>query len=182
MQKLTLGGLFTTIAIAIAMTTSVTPAKAQAVGEYLDSTTPQVIEKMSGNIITFRNSMGESHNYYVPTWMIEKYNLQIGTSAYLYNRNVIQGMYQDRYINVVNQGLPTNMSAFTIHEVERHCTVAENPAGAGMSMGGRVWYMAANCPSFIPIVGSMSFYKAKLAAAEQRDRDVSVLLPDFMGE
>ena len=180
MQKLTLGGLFTTMAIAIAMTTSVTPAKAEAVGEYLDNATPQVIEKMSGNIITFRNSMGESHNYYVPTWMIEKYNLQIGTSANLYNRNVIQGMYHDRYISVVNQGLPANMGAFTIHEVERHCTVAENPAGEGMSMGGRVWYMAANCPSAIPIVGSMSFYKAKLASAEQRD--VSVLLPDFMGE
>ena len=116
MQKLTLGGLVTTVAIAIAMTTSVTPAKAEAVGEYLDHATPQVIEKMAGNIITFRNSMGESHNYYVPTWMIEKYNLQIGTSANLYNRNVIQGMYHDRYISVVNQGsvsythltLPTN--------------------------------------------------------------------------
>lgn len=104
MQTLTLGGLFTAIAIAVAMTTSVTTVKAEAVGEYLDSTTPQVIEKMAGNIITFRNSIGESHNYYVPTWMIEKYNLQIGTSANLYNRNVIQGMYHDdRYINVVNQ-------------------------------------------------------------------------------
>jgi hypothetical protein len=180
MQKFTFGGLFTAIAIAVAMTTSVTTVKAEAVGEYLDTTTPQVIEKMAGNIITFRNSIGESHNYYVPTWMIEKYNLQIGTSANLYNRNVIQGMYQDRYINVVNQGLPANMSAFTIHEVERHCTVADNPAGEAMSMGGRVWYLAGNCPSAIPIVGSMSFYKAKLAVAEQRD--VSVLLPDFMGE
>jgi hypothetical protein len=93
MQKLVLSCFFSTIAIAIATTTSVTSAKAQTMGEYLDTATPQVIEKMVGNIVTFKNMAGESHNYFVPNWMIDKYSLKVGTSASLYNRNITQGIY-----------------------------------------------------------------------------------------
>ena len=159
MQKLILSCFFS--AIAIASTTSVisvTSVNAQTMGEYLDTTTPQVIEKMDGNIVTFKNMAGESHNYFVPSWMIEKYELKVGTSASLYNRNIIQGIYRHRYIAVVSQGLPENMGAFAIHETERNCTT---PPSEGLTWGKRVWYKTDRCPSTIPIVGSMSFFQSK---------------------
>jgi len=180
MQKFMLGCFFSVISIAIASTTSVTAVNAQTTNtsaisaksattaEYLDNMTPQVIEKISGNIVTFKNTAGESNNYYVPNWMFEKYNLKVGTFANLYNRNVIQGIYRDRYIDVVSQGLPDNMSAFTIHETERRCTT---PASEGLGSGMRVWYRAGDCPSAIPVVGAMSFYEAQpIASSQPSDR------------
>ena len=161
MQKIILSCFFSAISIAIASTTSVTVAKAQTMGEYLDSTTAQVIEKISGNIVTFKNSAGESNNYFVPSWMIDKYALKVGTSASLYNRNIVQGIYRDHYIDVVSQGLPENMSAFRIHETERNCTLPQSPASEGLAWGKRVWYKTDSCPSAIPIVGSMSLYQPR---------------------
>ncbi len=161
MQKLILSCLFTAFSIAIASTTSVTSVKAQTASEYLDSTSSQVVDKISGNIITFKNTTGESHNYYVPNWMIDKYSLKVGTAATLYNRNISQGIYRDRYIDVASQSLPENMAAFTIHDTERNCTVAESPASEGLTSGKRVWYKTDSCPSAIPIVGAMSFYQTK---------------------
>jgi hypothetical protein len=168
MKKIILGCFFSVISIAIAATTLATAAKAQTMGEYLDSTTSQVIEKISGNIVTFKDSAGESHNYFVPSWMIEKYALKVGTSASLYNRNIIQGIYRDRYIDVVSQGLPANKSAFTIHETERNCTVQQSPASEGLTSGKRVWYKTDSCPSAIPIVGSMSLYQPRSVASSEQ--------------
>jgi hypothetical protein len=161
MQKIILSCFVSAISIAIASTTSVTAAKAQPMGEYLDSTTAQVIEKISGNIVTFKNSAGESNNYFVPSWMIDKYALKVGTSASLYNRNIVQGIYRDRYIDVFSQGLLSNMGAFSIHETERNCTMLQSPASEGLTSGKRVWYKTDSCPSAIPIVGSMSLYQPR---------------------
>jgi hypothetical protein len=188
MQKIILSCFFSAVSITIASTTSVIAAKAQTMGEYLDSSTtsatvakaptmgeyldstaPQVIEKISGNIVTFKNSTGESHNYFVPSWMIDKYALKVGTSASLYNRNIIQGIYRDRYIDVISQGLPENMSAFTIHETERNCTIPQSPASEGLTSGKRVWYKTDSCPSAIPIVGSMSLYQPRSVASSQQN-------------
>jgi len=170
MQKLVLSCFFSTIAT----TTSVTSAKAQTMGEYLDTATPQVIEKMVGNIVTFKNMAGESHNYFVPNWMIDKYSLKVGTSASLYNRNITQGIYRDRYIDVVSQGLPENMRAFTIHETERNCTIPQSPASEGLTWGKRIWYKTDSCPSAIPIVGSMSFFQPRsVASVEQNELGAS---------
>jgi hypothetical protein len=177
MQKLILSFLFTAFSIAIAATTSSTSAKAQTMGEYIDETTPQVVEKISGNIVTFKNATGESHNYYVPTWMFEKYNLKVGTSANLYNRNVTQGIYRDlhinnRYIDVVNQGLSQTMGSFALHDIRRHCIVSERLATEDLYSGKRVWFKTEGCPSTIPIVGAMSFYPSKpIASVEKSDRD-----------
>ena len=193
MQKFMLGCFFSVISIAIASTASVTSVNAQTAGtsatntsqsmttaEYLDNMTPQVIEKISGNIVTFKNASGASNNYYVPSWMFARYNLKVGTSTNLYNRNVIQGIYRGSdsnrdsygYIDVVSQGLPYNTSAFTIHETERRCTSADTK---GLGVGMRVWYRAGDCPSAIPVVGSMSFYEPKsLASSEPSDRRSNV--------
>jgi hypothetical protein len=158
MQKLMLSGFFTAIAIAIASTTSVMSAKSETMSEYLDNTTPQVIEKISGNIVTFKNVAGESNNYYVPNWMFEKYSLKVGTSANLYNRNITQGIYHGRYIQ--SQGLPANMGAFALHDIRRNCIISEGMATEGLFSGQKVWFKTDDCPSTIPIVGSMSFYQA----------------------
>ena len=177
MQKLILSFLFTAFSIAIASTTSVTSIKAQTTSEYLDETTPQVIEKIAGNIVTFKNATGESHNYYVPNLMFEKYNLKVGTSASLYNRNVTQGVYRDlhinnRYIDSVSQVLSESMSAFALHDIRRHCIVSEGLATEDLYSGKRVWFKTEGCPSTIPIVGSMSFYQSKpIATVENKDRD-----------
>ncbi len=180
MQKLILSFLFTAFSIAIASTTSVTSIKAQTTSEYLDETTPQVIEKIAGNIVTFKNATGESHNYFVPNWMFEKYNLKVGTSANLYNRNVTQGVYRDlhinnRYIDSVSQGLSESMGAFALHDIRRHCIVSEGLATEDLYSGKRVWFKTEGCPSTIPIVGSMSFYQSKpIASVEKSDRDAAL--------
>jgi hypothetical protein len=177
MQKLILSFFFTAFSIAIASTTSVTSIKAQTTGEYLDETTPQVIEKIAGNIVTFKNATGESHNYFVPNWMFDKYNLKVGTSANLYNRNVTQGIYRDlhidnRYIDSVSQGLSESMGAFALHDIRRDCIVSEGLATEDLYSGKRVWFKTEGCPSTIPIVGSMSFYQSKpIASVENKDRD-----------
>lgn len=180
MQKLMLSFLFTAFSIAIASTTSVTSINAQTTSEYLDETTPQVIEKIAGNIVTFKNATGESHNYYVPNWMFEKYNLKVGTSASLYNRNVTQGVYRDlhinnRYIDSVSQVLSESMGAFALHDIRRHCIVSEGLATEDLYSGKRVWFKTEGCPSTIPIVGSMSFYQSKpIASIEKSDRDAAL--------
>ncbi|GBO53300.1 hypothetical protein APA_1207 [Pseudanabaena sp. lw0831] len=149
-------------------------------GEYLDETTPQVVEKIAGNIVTFKNATGESHNYYVPNWMFDKYNLKVGTSANLYNRNVTQGIYRDlhvnnRYIDIVSKGLPENMGAFALHDIRRHCIVSEGLATEDLYSGKRVWFKTEGCPSTIPIVGAMSFYQSKpIASVEKSDRDAAL--------
>jgi hypothetical protein len=180
MQKLILSFLFTAFSIAIASTTSVTSVKAQAMSEYLDETMPQVIEKIAGNIVTFKNATGESHNYYVPNWMFDKYNLKVGTSANLYNRNVTQGIYRDlhinnRYIDSVSQGLSETMGAFALHDIRKHCIVSERLATEDLYSGKRVWFKTEGCPSTIPIVGAMSFYQTKpIASVETSDRDAAL--------
>ena len=179
MQKIILSCFFSAISIAIASTTSVTAAKAQPMmGEYLDSTTTQVIEKISGNIITFKNSAGESNNYFVPNWMIDKYALKVGTSASLYNRNIVQGIYRDRYIDVVSQGLLSNMGAFSIHETERNCTTLQSPASEGLTSGKRVWYKTDSCPSAIPIVGSMSLYQPRAVTSSTESKIDTATTPE----
>ena len=180
MQKFILSFLFAAFSIAIASTTSVTSVKSQTMGEYLDETTPQVIEKIAGNIVTFKNAAGESNNYYVPNWMFDKYNLKVGTSANLYNRNITQGVYRDlhidnRYIDIVSKGLPKNMGAFALHDIRRNCIVSEGLATEGLYSGKRVWFKTEGCPSTIPIVGAMSFYQSTpIASVEKSDRDAAL--------
>ncbi|OIP78479.1 MAG: hypothetical protein AUK48_01540 [Oscillatoriales cyanobacterium CG2_30_44_21] len=166
MQKLILGCLVSIAAIAI----PAAAINAQNVSEYLDNRTPQVIEKISGNIVTFKNATGESNNYYVPNWMLDKYALRIGTSANLYNRNITQGIYRDEYIDVSSQSLMGSTSSFALHDTRSGCVISERLATEGLASGKRVWFKTEGCPSTIPIVGAMSFYEAQsFVSAQQRD-------------
>lgn len=160
MQKLILSCLITGCSVVIAATTAGTTVQAQSADEYIDSTSPQVIQKIDGNIVSFKNAVGESHDYYVPDWMFSKYNLQVGTSANLYNRNIVQGIYRDRYIEDVNSSL-LNIGAFALHDTRSACLISSSHATEGLSSGKRVWFKTKDCPSTIPMVGSMSFYQSK---------------------
>ncbi len=173
MEKLILRSLVTVISIAIASTTLVKSVKAQVVGEYIDSTSPQMVEKISTNIVTFKDVKGESRNYYVPTWMFEKYDLKVGSMVNLYNRNVIQGIYRNSYIDIVSQGIPENKGAFMLDDSRRGCTLAQSPASAGIGSGRRVWYKPECCPSTIPVVGAMWSYKRReIATVIQTERQI----------
>jgi hypothetical protein len=132
MKKTILSCFSTIISVVIASTASVLSVNAQTTGEYIDSSSAQTIEKISGNIVTFKDVKGESRNYYVDDWMFTNYNLKVGSSMNLYNRNVIQGIFRGSYIDVVSQGLPENMSAFAIHETRQKCTIEQSPASAGL--------------------------------------------------
>lgn len=164
MQKLILSFLVTSCSIAIATTTAVTSIQAQSADEYLDSTSPQVIEKIDGNIVTFKNVLGESHNYFVPSWMFTKYNLQVGTSANLYNRNIVQGVYRDRYIEGASSSL-MNVDSFALNDYRSDCILSRRYGTEDLSSGKRVWFKTKDCPSTIPIVGSMSFFQPKPIAS-----------------
>ncbi|MBD2178687.1 hypothetical protein H6F42_17345 [Pseudanabaena sp. FACHB-1998] len=175
MQKLILSFLITGFSIAIAATTAVTSIEAQSTDEYLDSTSPQVIEKIDGNIVTFKNVSGESHNYYVPSWMFSKYNLQVGTSANLYNRNIVQGIYRDRYIEGTSSSL-MNGDSFALNDSRSDCLISQRYGTEDLSSGKRVWFKTKDCPSTIPIVGSMSFFQPKTVSSVVPD-DSSASLP-----
>jgi hypothetical protein len=167
MQKYILNSILTICSVAIATTVSAISVNAQTADEYIDSTSPQVIEKIAGNIVTFKNITGESHNYYVPNWMFDKYNLQVGSSASLYNRNIVQGIYRDKYLDVASPSL-LNVNTFALHDTRSDCLISESHATEGLASGKRVWFKTLDCPSTIPIVGSMSFYKPKaIASIEQ---------------
>jgi hypothetical protein len=168
MSKIINHCISTVISIAIASTGSVLSANAQTTGEYLDSSSPQTIEKISGNIVTFKDVKGESRNYYVDDWMFSKYNLKVGSAMNLYNRNVIQGIFRGSYIEVVSQGLPENIGAFAIHETRQRCTIDQSPASAGLASGRRVWYKSVCCPSTIPVVGAMWSYQAREIVSVER--------------
>jgi hypothetical protein len=164
MQKLILSFSITACSIAIAATSAVTSVAAQSKDVFLDSTSPQVIEKMDGNIVTFKNTLGESNDYYVPNWMFSKYNLQVGTAANLYNRNIVQGVYRDHYIDSVSSSL-LSADAFALHDTRSNCMISPHYATEGLASGKRVWFKTKDCPSTIPIVGSMSFYQPKAIAS-----------------
>ncbi len=148
------------------------PAYSAPEGEFLDSTSPQVIQKISGNIVTFKDSQGTVRDYYVPTWMLTKYSLKEGTSATLYNRNVIQGSFKGSYIDVANSALPENTESFAIHDTRKNCTLRESPASIGLGSGKRVWYKEECCPSTLPVVGAMSFYQKREIVVERTERQV----------
>jgi hypothetical protein len=169
MQKLILSFSIAACSIAIAATSAVTsvvaqPASVQSNDVFLDSTSPQVIEKMVGNIVTFKNAAGESNEYFVPNWMFSKYNLQVGTVANLYNRNIVQGVYRDRYIEGITPSL-MNADAFALNDSRSDCILSSRYATEGLSSGKRVWFKTKDCPSTIPIVGAMSFYQPKTIAS-----------------
>jgi len=176
MQKLILGCVFSIISVAITSTVSVISVNAQPVDEYIDSSSLQAVETISGNIVAFRNRQGQSNNYYVPDWMFNEYNLKVGSTVYLYNRNVIQGIYRsvDRedggaYIENVNSDF--NFRSFALHDTRRFCTNTESPASEGLASGRRVWYKSVCCPSTIPVVGAMWFYqKRDIVAFQPSDR------------
>ncbi len=169
MQKLILSCLIAGCSIAIVSTSAVTSVAAQSVSApsndvFFDSTSPQVIEKIDGNIVTFKNAAGESNNYYVPNWMFSKYNLQVGTVANLYNRNVVQGVYRDRYIEGATPSL-MNVDSFALNDSRSECIISQRYATEGLSSGKRVWFKTKDCPSTIPMVGAMSFYQPKTIAS-----------------
>jgi len=178
MQKLILSFSIAACSMAIAATTAVTSIEAQSVDEYLDSTSPQVIQKIDGNIVTFTNELGESHNYYVPNWMFSKYNLQVGTSVNLYNRNIVQGIYHDRYIDGATPSL-LNADAFALGDTRSDCLISPRYGTEGLSSGKRVWFKTKDCPSTIPIVGAMSFYQPRTIASTT-PIDSSASLPSTM--
>lgn len=147
------------------------PAMSAPEGIYIDSSTPQVIENIDGNIVTFKDSSGKSNVYYVPSWMFQKYDLKVGTEATLFNKNVIQGIYKSStYIEVADPGIPTQPAVFAVHDTRKYCTKAESPASVGLWSGKRVWYKGECCLATIPIVGSMSFYKKREIAVESVSR------------
>ena len=106
MQKLIISCSIAVCSIVAAATAFTTTVEAQTPEQtpvgFLDNTSPQVIEKINGNIVTFRNDAGESDNSYVPTWMLSKFNLQVGTSVNLFNGNMAQTTYADRNIKEVS--------------------------------------------------------------------------------
>jgi len=182
MKKLTLGFL-SVISVAISSTIPILAIEAQPVdpidkyaGEYIVSTYPQTIEKISDNVVMFRDVNGVSRNYYVPDWMFEKYELKVGSAVNLYNRNVIQGFFRDTeraahrdssnpYIDLVRDSLISkNMYAFSVPESRRFCSISQSPASEGLASGRRVWYKSVCCPSTIPVVGAMWVYERKVIA------------------
>jgi hypothetical protein len=168
LKKILLASLLVCVPVAVS-----SPANAAPKGQYIDSSSPQVIEKISdGNIVTFKDSKGTSRNYYVPGWMFSKYDLKVGTSATLFNANVIQGTYGGSYIEVAEPGVPETPDVFAVHDTRRFCTVAESPASAGLSAGKTVWYKDQCCPSTIPVVGAMSFYQKREIVVERVERQV----------
>jgi hypothetical protein len=170
MRQIIVGCFLSMISVAIASTMS---ANAQTAGEYIDSSAPQAIEKISGNVVTFRDAAGGVRNYYVPDWMFEKYSLKVGSAMNLYNRNVIQGIYRNTYIDVVSDGLLENKGSFMIDDSRRGCTLSQSPASEGIGSGKRVWYKAVCCPSTIPVVGAMwSYQKREIVAVERSDRPI----------
>lgn len=182
MQKLILSYFLSAISVAIASTIPILAIEAQPVdpvnkyaGEYIDSTYPQTIEKISDNVVAFRDINGVSRNYYVPDWMFEKYNLRVGSAMNLYNRNVIQGFFRDSereahresanvYIDLVSDSLISTMYAFSVPESRRFCSISQSPASEGLASGRRVWYKSVCCPSTIPVVGAMWVYEKKVIA------------------
>ncbi len=76
--------------MAIAATAAVTSTEALSPAGFLDETSPQVIEKINGNMVTYRNGAGESRKSYLPTWMFSKFNLQVGSSVNLFDDNMAQ--------------------------------------------------------------------------------------------
>jgi hypothetical protein len=179
MQKLILSYFLSVISVAIASTIPILAIEAQPIdkngGEYIDSNYPQTIEKISDNVVAFRDVNGVSRNYYVPDWMFEKYNLKVGSVMNLYNRNVIQGFFRDGdregrrdsdnvYIDLVRDSLITNTQSFFVPESRRFCTISQSPASEGLASGRRVWYKSVCCPSTIPVVGAMWFYEKKVIA------------------
>jgi hypothetical protein len=145
------------------------PAQAAPEPEYIDSSSMQVIEKIDGNIVTFKDSQGQSRDYYVPTWMFSKYDLKVGTSATLYNKNVTQGIYKSGYIEVTKPGVPETPEVFAVHNSRKECTSAESPASVGLKSGSRVWYKPECCLATIPVVGAMSFYVKKEIVVERSE-------------
>ncbi len=167
MQKFILNSILTICSVAIATTAFAISANAQTADEYIDNTSPQTIEKIAGNIVTFKNITGTSNNYYVPNWMFEKYNLQVGSSASLYNRNIVQGIYRDKYLDVASPSL-LNVNTFALHDTLSDCVISERLATQGLASGKRVWFKTQGCPSTIPIVGAMSFYTPKTVASVEQ--------------
>jgi hypothetical protein len=142
------------------------PAIAQAQEVFMDSTVPQVIQKISpGGIVTFKNPQGELNNYYVPEWMFSKYDLKVGTKAFLYNRNVIQGKLGSGFVDTDEKGV-LKLNDFAYGQTRVGCTPAQSPASAGLRGGSRMWYKDVCCFSTLPVVGSMSFYEKKEIAVE----------------
>jgi hypothetical protein len=179
MQKLILSSFLSVISVAIASTIPIQAIEAQPIdkyaGEYIDSTYPQTIEKISENVVAFRDVNGVSRNYYVPDWMFEKYNLRVGSAMNLYNRNVIQGFFRDSdreahrdssnpYIDLVSDSLISNKYAFSVPESRRFCSFSQSPASEGLASGRRVWYKSVCCPSTIPVVGAMWAFEKKVIA------------------
>jgi hypothetical protein len=148
------------------------PAFAAPEPEYIDSSSMQTIEKIDGNLVTFKDSQGTSRVYYVPTWMFSKYDLKVGTSATLYNKNVIQGTYNKGYVEVTKPGVPETPEVFAVHDTRKWCTSIESPASVGLTSGSRVWYKPECCLSTIPVVGSMSFYVKKEIVVEKSEPPV----------
>lgn len=146
---------------------AVMPTLAAPESTFIDSSSMQTVEKIDGNIVTFKDTQGQSNVYYVPDWMLEKYqdNLKVGTPVTLYNKNIIQGVYGvapfgSGYVNVAMPGIP-DLEAFATHQTRAGCTSIESPASKGLKAGSRVWYKEKCCLSTIPVVGAMSFYVKK---------------------
>ena len=106
MQKLIISCSIAVCSIVAAATAFTTTVEAQTPEQtpvgFLDNTSLQVIEKINGNIVTFKNDAGESNNSYVPTWMFSKFNLQVVTSVNLFNSDMAQTTYPDRNIKEVS--------------------------------------------------------------------------------
>lgn len=159
--------------ILAAVAVTAMPAIAQAQEAFIDSTVPQVIEKISpGNVVTFKNDKGELNDYYVPDWMFSKYDLKVGKTAFLFNRNVIQGELGPRslvgfgYVDTDDKNV-LNLKDFAYSQTRVGCTNLESPASKGLSPGKRLWAKDICCFSTIPVVGAMSFYQKKEIVVQQ---------------
>jgi hypothetical protein len=161
MKKIHLGSLILSAVSVMAM-----PAIAPAQEVFLDSTVPQVIQKIyPSGIVTFKNPQGESNDYYVPEWMFSKYDLKVGTKAFLFNRSVIQGKLGSGYVDTDDKGV-LGLSDYAYGQTRVGCTPTESPASRGLRWGARIWFKDTCCFSTIPVVGSMSFYEPKEIVVE----------------
>ena len=101
MKKLILSCSSAVCSLAISATAAIISVEAKSPNWFLDKTSPQVIEKIDGNIVTFANAAGESSKSYIPTWMFPKFNLQVGTSVNLFDSNMDQANPADLNIKKV---------------------------------------------------------------------------------
>jgi hypothetical protein len=149
MQKLILS---CSVAVCLIATAAVTSVEAKSDDIFWDSRSPQVIEKITGNIVTFKNVAGESNNYYIPNWVFSEYNLQVGNSANVYSRKMDRVDYGNGYIA---ESTPKFVNTSSLDSRSK-CIPSQRYLTQSSSSTKQVLLTTKDCLSTIPITGVIS--------------------------